>query len=322
MKIVPKLDAYMDPKEVAGDVHSPAHYKERTLAWIDGRNQKIGCKLPCMYENDVRLLPGSLCIWAGVNGHGKSALVQQFCLWWASGKFTDKDEKVLFWSPEMMFDVQVERMVKQSLGVGTPTLEAASYAMDYLDGKVAIYAKEENVTIREVIALARWGADNGYTHLVIDSLSMVNLKVTENRNLNLSQQNFVRMLKEASRSTGLHIHLVVHMRKGENEYKTTDKMDIKGAGEITDLADYVFIIDRNVRKDLELNEPGNEDNEEWLKKPDGSLRCIKNRYDPVHSSMPLWFSGDPFSFKSGRRAPIPRLIEPTREDLKRGYESK
>jgi twinkle protein len=222
----------------------------------------------------------------------------------------------------MFFKVQVERMVKQTLGIDQPTRSASSYAIDYLDGKVSIYTKEDNVTVKEVVALARWAADNGYTQIVIDSLSMVNLKVIRKDDLNLSEQTFVRMLKEVARSTGLHVHLVVHMRKGENEYKTTDKMDIKGAGEITDLADYVFIIDRNVKKEIELNKPGNEDNEVELKKTDGSLRCIKNRYDPVHRSLPLWFCGKMFSFKKGRRASIPRLIEPSSEDLKRGYESK
>ena len=317
--ITPKLSDYMNG-HIEGHVHSPAHSREFTLDWMEGRNKGIGCRIPCLYDSDIRLLPGSLAIWAGINGHGKSALLQQFCLWWSAGKFTDKPEKVLFWSPEMIFHVQVERMIKQSLGVNEPTREASNYTMDYLDGKVAIYDKEENVTAKEVAALARWAADNGYTQLVVDSLSMVNLKVVRKDDLNLNEQSFVRMLKEAARSTGLHIHLVVHMRKGENEYRHTGKMDIKGAGEITDMADYVFIIERNVKKEEALEK--NPDDENHLKKPDGSVRCIKNRYDPVHRSLPLWFCGKMFTFRKGRRTPIPRLIEPTREDLKRGYEPK
>ena len=316
--VTPKLSDYMNGKGIEGHVKSPAHSREDTLDWIEGRNKGVGCSLPCLYESDIRLLPGALCIWAGINGHGKSELLQQFCLWWADGRNTDKEkEKILFWSPEMIFKVQVERMIKQSLGVDEPTRAAASYAIDYLEGKVSIYDKEENVTSNEIVALAKWASANGYTHLVIDSLSMVNLKVVRKDDLNLSEQTFVRMLKEAARSTGLHIHLVVHMRKGENEYRSTDKMDIKGAGEITDLADYVFIIDRNVKKELELSKPGNEENEEYLKKADGTVRCIKNRYDPVHRSLPLWFCGKMFSFRKGRRSPIPRLIAPVRSDLER-----
>ena len=314
--ITPDLEDFMNPVDVEGHVFSPNNFREETLEWIENRNKKSGCQLPCLKETDLRIIPGSMSIWAGVNGHGKSALVQQFCLWWAAGRFTDKPEKVLFWSPEMAFHVQIERMVKQTLGVGDPTAKAASYIMDYLEGKVFIYGKEEHVRATEIIALARWASANDFTHLVIDSLMMVDLQ-TDQANLNLGQKNFVRMLKEAARTTGLHIHLVSHLRKGESETKMGDKMDIKGSGDISDLADYAFLIWKDVRKQEKLY--SNPEDEEWLRKPDGYLKCVKNRYDPEHPSLALWFTGAPFSFTGGRRAPVPRLLEPSREDLDNGY---
>ena len=314
--ITPDLEDFMNPVDVEGHVFSPNNFREETLEWIENRNKKSGCQLPCLKETDLRIIPGSMSIWAGVNGHGKSALVQQFCLWWAAGRFTDKPEKVLFWSPEMAFHVQIERMVKQTLGVGDPTAKAASYIMDYLEGKVFIYGKEEHVRATEIIALARWASANDFTHLVIDSLMMVDLQ-TDQANLNLGQKNFVRMLKEAARTTGLHIHLVSHLRKGESETKMGDKMDIKGSGDISDLADYAFLIWKDVRKQEKLY--SNPEDEEWLRKPDGFLKCVKNRYDPEHPCLALWFTGAPFSFTGGRRAPVPRLLEPSREDLDNGY---
>ena len=219
----------------------------------------------------------------------------------------------------MAFHVQIERMVKQTLGVGDPTAKAASYIMDYLEGKVFIYGKEEHVRATEIIALARWASANDFTHLVIDSLMMVDLQ-TDQANLNLGQKNFVRMLKEAARTTGLHIHLVSHLRKGESETKMGDKMDIKGSGDISDLADYAFLIWKDVRKQEKLY--SNPEDEEWLRKPDGYLKCVKNRYDPEHPCLALWFTGAPFSFTGGRRAPVPRLLEPSREDLDNGYVQK
>ena len=314
--ITPDLEDFMTASDVEGHVFSTNFWRDDTLNWIENRNNKHGCRLPCLKENDFRIIPGTLAVWAGVNGHGKSALVQQFCLWWSDGKFTDKKEKVLFWSPEMAFHVQIERMGKQSLGVSEPTTKAASYIMDYLEGKVFIYGKEEHVRALEIIALARWASANDFTHLVIDSLMMVDLQ-TDKDNLNLAQKNFVRMLKEAARSTELHIHLVAHMRKGESESKMGDKMDIKGSGEISDLADYAFTIWKRLKKQEKLYT--NPDDEEWLRKPDGYLKCVKNRYDPEHPTLPLWFSGKPFSFKEGRRTPIPRLVEPSSKELEAGY---
>ena len=156
--ITPDLHDYMEPHDVEGHVFSPNNFRDETLEWIKNRNNMSGCRLPCLKDSDLRIIPGTLLIWAGVNGHGKSALVQQFCLWWADGKYTDKKEKVLFWSPEMAFRVQIERMIKQTLGVSHPTLEAASYVMDYLHDKVFIYGKEEHVRANEIIALARWAS--------------------------------------------------------------------------------------------------------------------------------------------------------------------
>jgi|TARA_R100001530_G_scaffold34109_1_gene26653 twinkle protein len=314
--ITPDLNEYMDPHDVEGHVFAPNNFRDETLEWIENRNNMSGCRLPCLKDTDLRIIPGTLLIWAGVNGHGKSALVQQFCLWWADGKYTDKAEKVLFWSPEMAFRVQIERMIKQTLGVAHPTLKAASYVMDYLHNKVFIYGKEEHVRANEIIALARWAAANGFTHLVIDSLMMVDLQ-TDQANLNLGQKNFVRMLKEAARTTGLHIHLVAHMRKGDSEERMGDKMDIKGSGEITDLADYAFIVHKNIIKQKKLTK--DPEDEEYLRQPDGYLNCVKNRYDPEHPTLALWFSGKPFSFKASRRADTPKLINPTREELESGY---
>jgi len=314
--ITPDLYEYMEPHDVEGHVFAPNNFRDETLEWIKNRNNMSGCRLPCLKDSDLRIIPGTLLIWAGVNGHGKSALVQQFCLWWADGKYTDKKEKVLFWSPEMAFRVQIERMIKQTLGVSQPTIEAASYVMDYLHDKVFIYGKEEHVRANEIIALARWAAAHGFTHLVIDSLMMVDLQ-TDQANLNLGQKNFVRMLKEAARTTGLHIHLVAHMRKGDSEEKMGDKMDIKGSGEITDLADYAFIIHKNITKQKKLNK--DPDDEEYLRQPDGYLTCVKNRYDPEHPTLALWFSGKPFSFKASRRADTPKLISPTKTELSLGY---
>ncbi len=71
--ITPDLEDYMDPVDVSGHVFSPNNFREETLQWIENRNNKSGCRIPCLMETDLRILPGTLAVWAGVNGHGKSA---------------------------------------------------------------------------------------------------------------------------------------------------------------------------------------------------------------------------------------------------------
>jgi hypothetical protein len=61
------------------------------------------------------------------------------------------------------------------------------------------------------------------------------------------QKDFVNDLCSFAQDSGVHVHLVHHVRKGESEHKAPGKFDIRGAGSITDLVDNVFIVWRNKR---------------------------------------------------------------------------
>ena len=58
--ITPDLSDYMLPHDVEGHVFSPNNFREETLNWIVNRNNKMGCKLPCLRDNDLRIIPGTL----------------------------------------------------------------------------------------------------------------------------------------------------------------------------------------------------------------------------------------------------------------------
>lgn len=87
------------------------------------------------------------------------------------------------------------------------------------------------------------------------------------------QKYFVDELSTLAKDTNAHIHLVNHSRKGERESNVMSKFDIKGAGEITDMADNVFIIWKNKKKEVALN--ASDVNPETEKKPDAMLICDK-----------------------------------------------
>ena len=64
--ITPDLQKFMEATDMEGHIYNPSDFMDETLEWIEGRNKKSGCWIPCLYENDLRLLPGTLSVWAGV----------------------------------------------------------------------------------------------------------------------------------------------------------------------------------------------------------------------------------------------------------------
>jgi twinkle protein len=87
------------------------------------------------------------------------------------------------------------------------------------------------------------------------------------------------------------------MRKGSSESERPDKFDIKGAGEITDLVDNVFIVHRN--KEKERNAERDNPNPKIAKQPDQTLRIAKQRHGEWEGAFALWFHKPSTQFVSG-----------------------
>ena len=70
-----------------------------------------------------------------------------------------------------------------------------------------------------------------------------------------SQKTFVEKLKRVADDTNVHVHLVHHIRKGESEHDRPNKFDLKGSGAIADLADQIFIVWRNKKREAHFQNP-------------------------------------------------------------------
>ena len=73
-----------------------------------------------------------------------------------------------------------------------------------------------------------------------------NLMVTENDEKEelRNQTEIVKMLKSFAKKYNCIVHLVAHPRKSQNGYTGLDKSDISGSANITNLADYVMLVQR------------------------------------------------------------------------------
>ena len=229
-------------------------------------NPDPGHRLPWAKLQQWKLRDDELTIWAGINGHGKSQLTGLIAT-----DLVFARQRVCIASLEMKPEKTLKRMLRQFVGYN-PDAEWSQHPNAVAEMRelysqfsaqclemLWIYDQMGTVETGKMIALVRYCARKlGVQHMVIDSL-MKCVKGADDYN---AQKDFVGELFSIARDHKMHIHLVHHIRKLENEAKVPDKMDLKGAGDITDIADNVAIVWRN------KTEPN--------KRKDGEYDCVLN----------------------------------------------
>jgi twinkle protein len=228
--------------------------------------------------------PGQVSIWAGINGHGKSELAGQVMSWLMP------TAKVAIASFEMKPAETLIRMCKQTLGATEPTRNLKEAWIDWATNRMYIYDLVDRVTPESVLGMVHYSHHElGCRHIVIDSLT----KCGVGRDFE-KQALFVDDLQNAAKRWGAHIHLIAHMRKGESETQKPGKFDLRGAAEISDLADNVLIVFRNKIKEemIQSGKTSIEINGEQILTdkalPDTILRHVKNRHGGEELDYKLW----------------------------------
>lgn len=259
-----------DPSELK----SPTVFRDRVMKrFFPVDDDDLGTCLPWSKTyGAIRLRPSELSIWTGVNGHGKSLLLSQVMM-----DAMKRNDRVCIASFELKGDLMLYRMVRQLLGSKACIKSDIDRAIDWLHERLWVFdylgtARGERVL--DVFSYAR--KRYGINHFVIDSLLKIGIAEDDyNR-----QKAFVETLCDFKNNHDCHISLVAHSRKGENEHKAPGKMDVRGAGAITDLADSCFSVWRN-----KLKEEGKDTDVQY----DAILRCDKQRNGEWEGSIGLYF---------------------------------
>lgn len=242
------------------------------------------------------LRPGEVTLWTGVNGHGKTTFLSDVMLRVMSG-----GQKVCLASLEMKPAVSMKKMSQQAAGIGSPSIAFIKAFSSWTDGKLWIYDHLGKLAASRALAIATYVRNElQIDHLVIDSLMKCGLGTDDYT----AQKDFVDALCSIARDTGLHIHLVCHMRKGENENKPAEKFDVKGASEIVDLCDNLMIVWKNLPKAKDLADADREKDsikrhqliDQINLKPDAFVRLAKQRNHPWEGSWAFWFDRDSQQF--------------------------
>ncbi|WP_233854059.1 AAA family ATPase [Paraburkholderia sp. HD33-4] len=291
MRLIPdNIDfaAYLEAEDDGrADVRRASEWADAVAKYFHGEEeQALGQRTPwAKVENRLMFRPGEVSLWAGINGHGKSGAAGYIML----NAMVDGG-KACIASFEMAPEATMSRMCRQAAGSHLPTLELIDRFHRWTDDRLWLYNHRGKVTPDRMVAVSRYcRKELSVDHIVIDSLMKCGLAPDDYT----GQKNFVDALCVLARDTGLHIHLVHHMRKGDRETDMPDKFGIKGAGEITDLVDNVLVVFRNKRKEAQLEaETDLKKLEEVALVPDSFLICAKQRHFTWEGKISLWFDKD------------------------------
>lgn len=250
------------------------------------------------YEDCVEFRPGELSVWTGINGHGKSLMLNQVQI----GVMT-QGERVCVFSGEMPPQVQAKRLARQLTGSSRPTPAYIDACEAWVRDRMWLFNVTGSATINRLLEVFSYAAKRyGIGHFVIDSLMTTEVP-DDGPGAFSKQKEAIQKLATFARANKAHVHLVAHPRKSRDESEAPGKMDVGGSGKITDGADNVFSVWSDRKEDGDTSDS-----------PDALLELHKQRNGEVqHKKFWLYFNkpAQQFCTSSQRR---PTAFVPYRQE--------
>lgn len=271
---------YMQETQTKQTVRSANDFADAVVAHFWDTHKDRGTPTPwAKLGNKLKFRPGEVTIWAGINGHGKSLAIGQVLL-----GFLQHSQGSCIASLEMRPEITLARMVRQFFGQAKPDPDAIRGFHEETGKHLYVYDQLGTVTAQQIFAVIRYAAEElKLKHFVLDSLMKCGIAEDDYT----GQKMFVDRLCAEARDTGIHIHLVAHSKKQANELTAPGKMDVKGAGSMTDQVDNVITWWRNKKKE--------QDQEPCRLDPDALLICDKQRNGEWEGRAGFWF--DPIGLR-------------------------
>ena len=272
------LGPYMD--EVLEHQVKPAtSYREALIKRLMSREEHDPTVTPLPFNllrGKFEFRQHELTIWSGFKGHGKSLMISQALM-----TAIKRGKKIFVISPEFRPESVLERLLYQFSQTTAPTVEHINEFMHFVTERMWLYDAQASLKPKVVIALCRYAAETlDVQHIVIDSLMKCGMAPDDYG----AQKNFVDQVQSVAHKYPLHIHLVAHARKGNDDSKPPKLHDVKGASEIADMPENVLCVWRN--KEKEKN-PGQKHDEpdasltvEAQRNGDGWIGNVNLMYDP------------------------------------------
>lgn len=281
----------LDPDELK----AASQYVEQVIeAFYPPENQFIGYDLPWdKAQGKVLFRSSELSLWTGTNGHGKSQFLGQLLL-----NFMQQKARVCIASLELRPRQLLKNLTRQAAGLRNPTNDYIRAIHEWYHQRLWIFDLVGTAKTKRLLEVFQYARQRyGIDVFVIDSLMKCGLGEDDFN----AQKQFVEQLCDFKNQHDCQIHLVVHPRKGADEHKLPGKLDIKGSGSISDLADNCFTIWRNKKKEDDIRKLNNtEIPDSLLDKPDCLLLCDKQRNGEWEGKLYFWFNKDSLQYLGNR----------------------
>lgn len=277
------FDGYMQARDSDVALIKPAEdFRDGLHEEFHGEESAQGMYLPWLKVQDKwRVRNGELTVWSGFNGHRKSMLTGFVLL-----ELMKQGQKGCVLSFEMKPRKTLRRLAVQSICTGQPTSEYIDKFLDTIAGKLWLYDQQGQVTPDRVIAVITYCAEQlGVKQFLVDSM----MKIIEDEDDYNGQKRLTGRLQNLARDLEIHIHLITHAKKKEDETKRPGKQDNRGSGTIVDQTDNFVVVFKIPKKDGD----------------DGPDFCLyvdkqRNANDGWEGALALWFDEASLQFKEGR----------------------
>ena len=297
-------ECFENAKSVSPDELKPAnHFYSQVLdEFYPAGGELPGCKTPWV-NVPFRFLRGEVSVVTGVNGHGKSLMWGYIML-----HAMRQGERACVASLEMRPAKTLHRMVRQATALRRPPHYEIKACLDWMTDRLWLFDLVGTGKVDRLLEVFTYAHRRyGINHAIIDSMLKCGIGEDEYN----KQKELMEKLCDFSNRTGVHVHLVCHPRKADDE-TPAGKMDVKGTGALTDLAFNVFSVYRNKHKESQVNTyresgqlpKGCQSEEELFSQADAVLFIHKARnVEECEGFYKLYFDRDSWQYLRGATEP-------------------
>ena len=210
---------------------------------------------------DIYIHAGTTTLLAGYNGSGKSTLALQI-----AHELASVGIKSFILSPEMPPRATAQILTRQAAHPANPTASLWTQASALVRDNFLISTVDERLTPEAAIRDFDFAYMSGCRFFLLDSITCI--KVGHELH---NQADFADELRAWARShPDCYLLAVAHMRKPAGQFQSRiSRYDIRGAGEISDLAGHVWLLERK--------DPFNPNDANYYGTFDAQIKVDKNR---------------------------------------------
>ena len=263
-------------------------------------------------KGKILFRPDELSVWTGINGHGKSQFLGQIIL-----HAMKQGARVCIASLELKPKRLLMRLTRQASALEGPSIEYIQAIHEWYGDKLWLFDLAGTAKVNRLLevflyARQRYGVDV----FVIDSFMKLDIAEDDYK----AQKALIERLCDFKNQHGCHIHIVVHPRKGADESRPPGKLDNKGTGAVSDLADNCFSVWRNKEKEklFQKQRSGtvlSSKEQEKLSVSDCLWGCDKQRNGDWEGTFGFWFHPASLQYLDKPNSRPIRVVEYSNRDV-------